>query len=66
MLCKVQNLFNINIRLPLVQESITSTKYFVPNSTGNSCIRFTCRLEVTLYTTVYVKRDEAEDASRFK
>jgi hypothetical protein len=33
---KVQNFFNINSRLPFVQRSITSTKYFVINSTGNS------------------------------
>ena len=58
MLFKVQNFFNINSRLPLVQESITSTKYFVINSTGNSSTyTFVTKFlpvdfEVTLYNSV--------------
>ena len=56
MFFKVQNFFNINSRLPLVQESFTSTKYFVINSIGNSSIQYTKFLpvdfEVTLYNSV--------------
>ena len=40
MLFKVQKFFSMNSRLPLVQGSITSTKYLVINSTGNSSIPF--------------------------
>ena len=36
---KVQHFFNLSSRLPLVQGSITSSKYFVINSTGNGSIR---------------------------
>ena len=39
MLFKVQHFFNLSSRLPLVQGSITSSKYFVINSTGNGSIR---------------------------
>ena len=57
MLFKVQNFFNINSRLPLVLESITSTKYFVINSTGKFQYTFVTKFlpvdfEVTLYNTV--------------
>ena len=58
MLFKIQNFFNINGILPLVQGSITSTKYFVANCTGNSSTyTFVTKFlpvdsEVTLYNSV--------------
>ena len=54
---KVQHFFHVKSRLPLVQESITSTKYLVINSIGNSSMyTFVTKFlivdfEVTLYNS---------------
>ena len=62
MLFKVQNFFNLNSRLPLLQGSITSLKYFDVKFTGNSSMyMFVTKFlpedfEVTLYlcTSKYI------------
>ena len=66
---KGQHFFNLDSRLPLFQGSITSSKYFVINSTGNCIIRFVTQfLPVdlrALYTTVQPKLLNRSCAGRY-